>query len=498
MFEGHKHVKKKIIPNIVLSDKLYDINYPNNILPEILLIALLRKNKTRKDAYLHVYNILFRIQECLPEQNLKRPTFSFLIHLKSTEIEKIKNVLMEKGLWNDLAQAFTLLINLYEIKTEFANHLDLTKFEKDAALNEIESVVKELYNRRTDFASEVQILTYMGFVLFERIKFTRKELIPDFNLMMDGNDEEIRDKLHGRCRAGLSNMFVPEISTEESKDWCKEFWSKSFILKPIELNLEKSEVPEGDLSEFEKRLLKIEEEILLNVEFLTENLPINPMNTRTFEVEIGLLSRMMNLTLEFLRNLNLWNYHIGSIIIRSMIDLFITAKWIAADLEDRVDKYISYGLGQEKLNIEHLRESLKLETDDERKKALEDFIEKRIDFLNNEHFIFLQEVNLANWSGKGTREMAIEVGEKSLYDHAYQPFSSAVHSIWNHIIRFDLKYSQNSLNKFIRTPENMYHEPDASVLELALKYFQKHIDFLCSQYNLNNPYNPIYENLYEK
>lgn len=119
-----------------------------------------------------------------------------------------------------------------------------------------------------------------------------------------------------------------------------------------------------------------------------------------FEVVGGLLTRQANLTIQFAKNPDIWNPHIAPLVLRTQIDTYITLAWILeSNSLERSQNYILYGLGQEKLQIEHLQSILD-ERRSEEEITIRVFIELRKKWLNDQLFDFLTEVDVGNWSGE--------------------------------------------------------------------------------------------------
>ncbi|MBV8802809.1 MAG: hypothetical protein JO131_07615, partial [Gammaproteobacteria bacterium] len=94
--------------------------------------------------------------------------------------------------------------------------------------------------------------------------------------------------------------------------------------------------------------------------------------------------------------------------------------------------------------------------------------------LNDQLFDFLTEVDVGNWSGKTTRQMAEEAKCLDIYNYAYSPFSAATHSMWTHIARYDLKICNNPIHKKHRMPiiNEKYDFSFDDIIKSA-KYIQK-------------------------
>ena len=138
----------------------------------------------------------------------------------------------------------------------------------------------------------------------------------------------------------------------------------------------------------------------------------------------GLLSRQAVLTIEMAVAPSTWNGHVAPLFLRCMIDAHITLAWILESPVVRSERYIKYGLGQEKLFIEYLVEAASEEPATYGAESLRKMIDVRKAWLNSQLSEWATEVNVGSWSGVSTREMAKEIGRESIYKHAYVPFSS--------------------------------------------------------------------------
>lgn len=194
-----------------------------------------------------------------------------------------------------------------------------------------------------------------------------------------------------------------------------------------------------------------------------------------FEVVGGLFARQVNLTIQLAQNPGIWNPHIATLIFRAHIDAYITLAWILEDDHiKRSQDYVLYGLGQEKLQIEHLKAYVENEVSPEEKEVIARFIRSRTDWLNNQLFDFLTPVDVGSWSGKSIREMASEARCIDIYNFAYSPFSNSTHSTWPHIARYDLRECQNLIHKKHRIPlVKDKFDINFEDLILSAKYVQK-------------------------
>jgi hypothetical protein len=164
--------------------------------------------------------------------------------------------------------------------------------------------------------------------------------------------------------------------------------------------------------------------------------PLDLGERESHEVAGALLARQVTLAMQLASCPEIWNGHIAPILLRAMADVYITLAWVLKDPVDRSRKFIHYGLGQEKLQLEHRRAELDAR---EPLEGEQEYLESIESWINSQRWTFLTEVNLGSWSGVSTRAMAEEAGCLDFYNYVYTPFSACAHSMWHHIAHYNLK-----------------------------------------------------------
>lgn len=204
------------------------------------------------------------------------------------------------------------------------------------------------------------------------------------------------------------------------------------------------------------------------------------------EVIAGLICRQCELAIAFAESPVLWRVSVAPVLLRTMIETHINLAWILLDPEDRAEKFVDYGLGQAKLLIRRRQEHLEksgIDPDEDPTHVAQSA------WLESQRLMMLTEVNVGSWSGKSTRALAQEADQRRLYDLAYEPFSSAVHSHWHHIGRLNLINCSNPFHGLHRVPvivegEHLHH------LSLAAKYLTLSLEGFdrWSGFHLDRPY----------
>jgi len=189
-----------------------------------------------------------------------------------------------------------------------------------------------------------------------------------------------------------------------------------------------------------------------------------------YEAIGGLLARQVTLATQTAVSPGIWNGHIAPIIHRTMADVYIKLSWLLQEPLERSRKYILYGLGQNKLEIEHRKSKLDKYNPDPTEKKIIGSLET---WGNSQRYTFLTDVDLGSWSGISTRKMAEEVDCLDFYNFVYQTFSAASHSTWNHVGRYNVKYCHNPLHKFHKVPNDPDIGSDIFNFYLSAKYLEK-------------------------
>ncbi len=231
---------------------------------------------------------------------------------------------------------------------------------------------------------------------------------------------------------------------------------------------------QGEKPSMEKAL----EEILLEyVEKVRKDLserwrfwPLDLSQNEVHEVIGALLARQVTLATNFAKSPGVWNAHIAPLFLRTMADVYISLSWIVRDPLIRSRKYILYGLGQAKLQIEHRKEEMKGGGEDPKDDPLIEMFEK---WISSQRYLFLTEVEIGSWSGISTREMAEEADCLDFYRYVYMPFSASIHSTWHHIGRLNLTPCLNPLHRGHHLPVDPDLEIDPHYLILAARYLDK-------------------------
>ena len=220
----------------------------------------------------------------------------------------------------------------------------------------------------------------------------------------------------------------------------------------------------------ESVLLQYTENVRVDLSDRWNSWPLDLSQNEVHEVVGALLARQVTLATNFAKSPGVWNAHIAPIFLRCMAAVYISLNWILQDPLLRSKKYILYGLGQAKLQIEHRKAEAEQSGKDPKDDPMIEILEG---WVNSQRYLFLTEVEIGSWSGLSTREMAEEASCLDYYRYVYMPFSASVHSTWHHIGRLNLTTCLSPLHRAHHIPVDPKTDVDLYYLYLMAKYLDK-------------------------
>ena len=497
----------------IIGNKLNKTDYLDDVLPNITWIAILFKKEGLEKTRKILDNLFKVIDEINNHSNINGFLCNFRL-LSSENWNKIKENLdsdVLDTLRSDLAIIVYLyprcpLIHLYE-----QEWLDSHPIDKEPTLKEIIKIFDEL-NYKLSFLSTISI----GLLITSQIKrgrlVIRKEHLANFDLdyLINNWDSEEAKKIRPSFRATIQMLID---NTEKVRSyWANYFWKRGFEISDCNIIFEiyKKEI-EKNKQNFEKNedYSKKIAEIISSIAELLDSIYSNLFKNYTYdskelyrdEVLLGLFNRQFKLLKNIILDIGLWKEEIGRILLRSALDsYFLLIYFKTKATVDEVGKYIDYGLGKEKLLIEHLKQNAKT---DSHKKFFEKIAKEFDESLERDINTMFLNVNIGDWKDFSYRDLAIKIDKKGMYDYIYTPLSEVIHGGWASIRKHSLRPCYNPLHKRHKIPNTSQMRYDTLIVYFALKLMIELLIFGNDQLNLDINAGSIkkikesYENLYQ-
>lgn len=427
--------KGKLLSPLV--DKLGDVLTPTSWsldrLPEYLWLALILDNKGRTDGIGCCLRIINKIRAFDPDFDSVKLSYilskddsykSEVFYIITSEVDPI------------VLAPLTAVID-YDFDHLFYDFFYSPGFDYEKRINTLESVTRKYNSPDSNDTTDLRFIAIIPQMLSGHLCIPRNSPVADAVLYYGNtsHNEEIMRTYRPTVRSLEGGLDLPD---EQISDWVIHFWdvtsrATDCKLFSITYGKEKTEM------DYQLFIEKTKEAInFLNIQ--------NKQNTVTddaYTVLTGSLTYAFKLFAEVIEH-DLGNTLIGRQSSRIIVEILIMLKYLASKEGEKPSiwtEYKAYGIGKYKLILMKLREGIGSET--------HHVSEKMLDLLVNEPQIEeFTDIDLRYFDDVKIRDKAIEVGEKSLYDVAYDYDSSYAHGLWGAVRESSMLACDNVFHHF--------------------------------------------------
>lgn len=271
----------------------------------------------------------------------------------------------------------------------------------------------------------------------------------------------------GDLRKVRPTIRAMEINLDEySGEWTKNFWDVCLSETSPEALLEKprsNKIDESLTPRLESILLKLTRSFYDTL----QTSAVDAKHDATF----GFVFYSLQILIDAF-NRNVGNYLIGRIILRTLVENYITLAYLIKNDNDELwQEYRAYGAGQAKLvslkseNYENIPSFISLE--EVNRICNEDMLEEFLD------------IDLGHWANLNLRQMSIKSETKDTYDKYYDWTSGYAHGNWGAVRNSVYATDFNPLHRLMRIPipTRNYNNviPDMiEIINLQLKLLTEH------------------------
>ena len=205
--------------------------------------------------------------------------------------------------------------------------------------------------------------------------------------------------------------------------------------------------------------------------------PVDLAAPQQSEVVGGLLTRQVRYVRHLLAHHALLLDELGYLVLRSMVESAITLAWLIRKGQPAdYDRFVQYGLGQEKLALDHLGATHETSAFLERRRQQDLAI--RQDWLQSQKHLQLLPVDVSiHWAApKKIRDLAEEADLMDLYTTVYGPTSAYVHGSWNTVGRTALRYCVHPQHRLHMIPDVATTRLDLTTVITAIRVLHRSWD----------------------
>ena len=243
--------------------------------------------------------------------------------------------------------------------------------------------------------------------------------------------------------SSIMALFPPSIGLSENLDleMCEDIWMHNYMCSPLLPKPDDTKMEEEHYIEMEVDKFKTEFEALYNQFKKLNLLAIYP--TFIAEVNMGLVARVCNLSLEAVDFVKTHKGEIAEMVFRTTLETFIVGSWLLKRKDIELHKrFREYSTGRERFFAHQIAEKA---TTSEMKKEASEMINNAIKEAG------VREIDIATERGDifnlRIDQMANEVwGADNFYYFLYKRSSEVIHGHWRVIAKYHLAKSHNPMH----------------------------------------------------
>lgn len=460
ILSDHRWRRTKLVPPMVdtVGDQLAPIRWNRERTPDFLWIGLLHNEFGGRRTVEIVTGIAETSQELFDDNHYVLT--SEYDNLSNSEFEELQLNLSD-DIIEDLGIGLKPLLANYPSFPLSKLADDIPKSDEEQ-IGYLSMVVDELANRYSPLATYVQAIYVGSLMATGNLTIPPESPLSDINQVFNYPDTERSQELAAVIRAATKSMGAANTDSKFA-DWSIRFWQRGYEItecifpQEIEGGAEEDQ-EEYSQEEFFEELAQIgleyEEDLRHALLDLWRDAEFDAEFTGKHEVLDGLLFRQVNLVTSLATSPQMWSVDVGSIILRCMAETYITLEWFNQNGErEDYQRFIEYGLGQEKLLIEHGQDYLSDYEGERNAEHVEQGFEDLEERLESQRYKYLIPVDVGHWANKNTRTLAKEADCEDTYNLRFNQYSGSVHGQWNTIDKHNLVKCHNPLHQYHKVPE---------------------------------------------
>ena len=428
----HKKIGKELQPPFnqsVVREKMVFSSWLNEMLPEVLWVAIIRTSNTQEDAIIEFRRIITFVKKYQEKSKFNGVCFSAIASLD----EKFRSAFIACLVSNPKTASALSSLRLIDglPGMEFWDKY-LPQLEDDtSALDILMRAIGLCIDHQSQESTDCRWLIVMLYIASGKFALPYEMLEEYVHYPNKGDQRKVRPSIRA-CEMALRASLNSQKDFNWAEKFFQEFWRKSPCFELIKhKNDISSTVNLDDINKLENKL-----------KLHWKNTHITTAIDAKHDSVFGIAFYSLSILKEIISSSTTILCRLG---LRSILELRITLKYMYSQNDETIwMKWRQYGAGQAKLNALRFDELLDAPK----------FIDiSTIETISNEDTWdeFLN-INLGNWNSSDLRKMSTEAGIKDIYDKYYSWSSGYVHGSWGAIREACFETCGNPLHRLHRYP----------------------------------------------
>jgi len=235
ILEGHKKVGKKFIPPVVQWPGFHEINWVNDVIPELIWIAVLQQKigfRPANEAMADLHKMYIEI--C--DTKFLHSFFSSYEALGETAKDSFRSRFRESQHYEKVFEG------LIDLQYYYPNHplqflyADRVIHESEVNIQVVKDSIQGVLERRSECGTMAQAAVLFNSMITGKFNAPVDSIFWEFEELDNYPNTEKSLQLASSIRAMINAFMDKEVRNFDCQ-WVKSFWQNSFIIEPPTLNI---------------------------------------------------------------------------------------------------------------------------------------------------------------------------------------------------------------------------------------------------------------------
>lgn len=231
----HQKQGRKLIPPFLQFQNLKENSYVDNVIPNIIWLAILNRSFGLKDGTEIGLQVVKVISNTAKNKVKCFSLLSSLEILSFDEQDQILNQLQKLGILEDLICALECFVNLFpNSPISFINDRKQSVSQKQEWIKELKYILNDLYDKKGETSTFAMGNVLYHMVFLKKLKLEKGSPMAQLPRLIDYPNTHLSQMIASGIRSFIFSIMIEPLYFEENI-WNKSFWDKCFSIEPLSI-----------------------------------------------------------------------------------------------------------------------------------------------------------------------------------------------------------------------------------------------------------------------
>lgn len=236
VLSDHKKKGQRFIPPALAAMPMHEISYVNQLLPEILWLALLRTQVGNTRAIELALNFMTLVKDSVEKGDFRNfALIGRFNELGDSTKKGIANKVALSTFGDELIKLLEPLLNNYpKCPLDFLKP-NVPTCDRSTSIRLMQTVVETHINRNSYNAAVIQAMTALIRQAMGGLHYSARVEKPDFSSFIASTEDSDWERIGSRARLAAQSELMP-MGQSINDEWARYFWNTGVVNSECDLN----------------------------------------------------------------------------------------------------------------------------------------------------------------------------------------------------------------------------------------------------------------------